>query len=39
LSSGKSYNLVLPTKEAKIFEAHKNQILQASIQSLYLDND
>jgi membrane-bound lytic murein transglycosylase D len=37
LSSGKSYTLVLPTKEAKIFEAYKNQILQASIQSLYLD--
>jgi membrane-bound lytic murein transglycosylase D len=39
LSSGKSYTIVLPNKEAKIFEAHKNQILQASIQSLYLDND
>lgn len=39
LSAGKSYPLVLPTKEAKIFEAHKNQILQASIQSLYLDID
>ncbi len=39
LSMGKSYTLVLPTKEAKIFEAHKNQILQASIQSLYLDID
>jgi membrane-bound lytic murein transglycosylase D len=39
LSSGKSYTLVLPTTEAKIFEAHKNQILQASIQSLYLDID
>jgi membrane-bound lytic murein transglycosylase D len=39
LASGKSYTLVLPTKEAKLFEAHKNQILQASIQSLYLDND
>jgi membrane-bound lytic murein transglycosylase D len=39
LAAGKSYNLTLPTKEAKIFEAHKNQILQASIQSLYLDND
>ncbi len=39
LATGKSYTLVLPTKEAKIFEAHKNQILQASIQSLYLDND
>jgi membrane-bound lytic murein transglycosylase D len=35
LASGKSYTLVLPTKEAKLFEAHKNQILQASIQSLY----
>ena len=39
LSAGKSYTLVLPSKEAKIFEASKNQILQASIQSLYLDND
>ena len=39
LSTGKAYTLVLPTKEAKIFEAHKNQILQASIQSLYLDID
>jgi membrane-bound lytic murein transglycosylase D len=39
LATGKSYTLVLPTKEAKIFEAHKNQILQASIQSLYQDND
>ena len=39
LSAGKSYTLVLPGKEAKIFEASKNQILQASIQSLYLDND
>jgi len=39
LSTGKAYSLVLPAKEAKIFEAHKNQILQASIQSLYLDID
>jgi membrane-bound lytic murein transglycosylase D len=39
LATGKSFTLVLPNKEAKIFEAHKNQILQASIQSLYLDND
>jgi membrane-bound lytic murein transglycosylase D len=39
LSAGKSYTLLLPSKEAKIFEASKNQILQASIQSLYLDND
>jgi hypothetical protein len=30
---------VLPSKEAKIFEASKNQILQASIQSLYQDID
>jgi membrane-bound lytic murein transglycosylase D len=37
LASGKAYTMMLPTKEAKIFEAHKNQILQASIQSLYLD--
>ena len=39
LATGKSYTLVLPTKEAILFEAHKNQILQASIKSLYLDND
>ena len=39
LSTGKAYTLVLPIKEAKIFEAHKNEILQASIQSLYLDID
>jgi membrane-bound lytic murein transglycosylase D len=39
LSAGKSYTLILPTKEAITFEAHKNQILQASIQSLYLDID
>ena len=39
LATGKSYTLVLPAKEAKLFEAHKNQILQASIQSLYSDND
>jgi membrane-bound lytic murein transglycosylase D len=39
LAAGKVYNLVLPSKEAKMFEAHKNQILQASIQSLYQDND
>jgi len=39
LATGKLYTLVLPNKEAKLFEAYKNQILQASIQSLYLDND
>jgi membrane-bound lytic murein transglycosylase D len=39
LSTGKAYTMMLPAKEAKIFEAHKNQILQASIQSLYLDID
>ena len=39
LATGKAYTMMLPTKEAKIFEAHKNQILQASIQSLYLDID
>jgi membrane-bound lytic murein transglycosylase D len=39
LSTGKSYTLLLPSNEAKMFEAHKNQILQASIQSLYLDID
>jgi len=39
LSSGKVYSILLPTQLAIIFEAHKNEILQASIQSLYLDND
>ena len=39
LATGKTYKLVLPAKEAKMFEAHKNEILQASIQSLYQDND
>jgi len=39
LATGKSYTLVLPAQEAKLFEAHKNQILQASIQSLYQDID
>lgn len=39
LSAGKTYTIVLPAKEAKIFEAYKNQILQASIQSLYNDID
>jgi len=39
LSSGKAYSIVLPTQWAIIFEAHKNEILQASIKSLYLDND
>jgi membrane-bound lytic murein transglycosylase D len=39
LAAGKSYTLVLPNHAAKIFEAYKNQILQASIQSLYQDND
>jgi len=39
LATGKLYTLMLPNKEAKLFEAYKNQILQASIQSLYLDND
>jgi len=39
LATGKLYTLMLPNKEAKLFEAYKNQILQASIQSLYQDND
>jgi membrane-bound lytic murein transglycosylase D len=39
LAGGKSYTLVLPSNGAKIFEAYKNQILQASLQSLYQDND
>jgi membrane-bound lytic murein transglycosylase D len=39
LSSGKAYSIVLPTQLAIIFEAHKNEILQASIQSLYKIRD
>ncbi len=36
LGSGKSYSLKLPKDKLEIFEAHKNDILQASLQSLYL---
>lgn len=35
LSTGKSFQLTLPKDRLEIFEAHKNEILQASIQYLY----
>jgi membrane-bound lytic murein transglycosylase D len=35
VSTGKSYSLKLPKDRLEIFEAHKNDILQASLQSLY----
>ena len=35
LATGKSFQLTLPKDKLEIFEAHKNEILQASIQSLY----
>ncbi len=35
VSSGKSYSLKMPKDRLEIFEAHKNDILQASLQSLY----
>ena len=35
LSLGKTFNLVLPKDRLEIFEAHKNEILQASIKVLY----
>jgi membrane-bound lytic murein transglycosylase D len=35
VSTGKSYSLKLPKDKLEIFEAHKNDILQASLQSLY----
>ncbi len=35
VSSGKGYKLRLPSDMLEIFEAHKNDILQASLQSLY----
>lgn len=35
LSQGKPYNLTLPKDRLEIFEAHKKEILQASIKSLY----
>ena len=39
LATGKSFELILPKDKLKIFEAHKNEILQASIQSLYKIRD
>ena len=36
VSTGKSYSLKLPKDVLEIFEAHKNDILQASLQSLYM---
>ena len=39
LSTGKSFELILPKDKLEIFEAHKNEILQASIQSLYKIRD
>ena len=35
VATGKSYTLKLPKDKLEIFEAHKNDILQASLQSLY----
>ena len=35
VASGKDYKLRLPSNMLEIFEAHKNDILQASLQSLY----
>lgn len=35
LSTGKSFELILPKEKLEIFEAHKNEILQASITALY----
>lgn len=35
LATGKSFELILPKEKLQIFEAYKNEILQASIQSLY----
>jgi membrane-bound lytic murein transglycosylase D len=39
LATGKSFELILPKDKLEIFEAHKNEILQASIQSLYKIRD
>ena len=39
LATGKSFELILPQDKLEIFEAHKNEILQASIQSLYKIRD
>lgn len=39
LATGKNYSLRLPKDKLDIFEAHKNEILQASLQFLYqIDN-
>lgn len=35
LSQGKPFNLTLPKGRLEIFEAHKKEILQASIKGLY----
>lgn len=35
LASGKSFELILPKGMLALFETHKNEILQASVQSLY----
>jgi membrane-bound lytic murein transglycosylase D len=35
VAAGKSYSLKLPKDKLEIFEAHKNEILQASLASLY----
>ena len=39
LATGKSVELILPKDKLEIFEAHKNEILQASIASLYKIKD
>ncbi len=39
LATGKPFELILPKDKLEIFEAHKNEILQASIQSLYKIRD
>lgn len=39
LATGKAFELILPKDRLEIFEAHKNEILQASIQSLYKIRD
>jgi membrane-bound lytic murein transglycosylase D len=39
LATGKTFELILPKDKLEIFEAHKNEILQASIQSLYKIRD
>jgi hypothetical protein len=35
VAAGNSYNLKLPKDKLEMFEAHKNDILQASLQLLY----